>query len=53
MTPNQLVFSIALLLSDLTAFPSQTGKLCVNKTLLLHLYEPQILIMRAPQRVSR
>lgn len=57
MTPDQLGFSIALLLSDLTALSSQTRSLCASETWLLHLYEPQIPIMcpspPPPQRVSR
>lgn len=54
MTSNQLEFSMALLLSDLTALPSQTRSLCVSETLLLQLYEPQAPTMRVPpQRLSR
>lgn len=37
---THFLFSIALLLSDLTALPSQTRSLCVSETLLLHLCEP-------------
>lgn len=46
--PNQLVVSIALLLSNLTALPSQARSHCV-----FHLYEPQTPIIHVPQKVSR